>query len=50
MKKFTAVLLSTCMSLAVGSAFAQDAMKNDDMAKDAMGKDAMAKDRHRRTR
>jgi pentapeptide MXKDX repeat protein len=38
MKKFTAVLLSTCMSLAVGSAFAHDATKKDAMAKDAMKK------------
>ena len=38
MNKLSAVLLSMCMSLAVGSAFAQDAMKKDDMAKDAMRK------------
>ena len=44
MNKLNAILLSSCMLLATGSVFAQDAMTKDAMAKDAMSKDAMAKD------
>jgi pentapeptide MXKDX repeat protein len=54
MKKLTGILFSTCILLAAGSSFAQDAMKGDamkggamagdGMAGDAMAKDAMKKD------
>jgi len=43
MNKGNAVLLSGCMLLAAGSAFAQDAMSNDAMAKGVVTKDTMAK-------
>ena len=43
MNKITAALLSTCMLLAAGTSFAQDAMTKDGMKNDAMGKDAMKK-------